>query len=190
MLVGNSLKIHFSIGSQISTTLKLVPLWKLSLNIFLRFYRIFFWIIYFFAHSVWLWWWCCRLTQQLLMLRGGFFVLLSREKISSNHDTSVLIVFIFSHNMALFLLSFFFSFRPFFSAVIVGRQCGHKFEGTYPKRGHTCKFWCHSSLPFCLIFCVLFEKKNHVDGLIFNINIGTHQLFIRVTLNIKNQDFL
>ena len=42
--------------------------------------------------------------------KGRFFVLLSREKISSNHDTSVLIVFIFSHNMALFLLSFFFLF--------------------------------------------------------------------------------
>ena len=39
--------------------------------------------------------------------KGRFFVLLSREKISSNHDTSVLIVFIFSHNTALFLLSFF-----------------------------------------------------------------------------------
>ena len=117
------------------------------------------------------------------MLRGGFLYDYSQlcvkgKKISSNHDTSVLIVFIFSHNMALFLLSFFFFFRPFFSAVIVGRQCGHKFEGTYPKRGHTCKIWCHSSLPFCLIFCVLFEKKNHVDGLIFNINIGTHQSFV------------
>ena len=42
--------------------------------------------------------------------KGRFFVLLSREKISSNHDTSVLIVFIFSHNMALFLLSFFLFF--------------------------------------------------------------------------------
>ena len=98
----------------------------------------------------------------LLMLRGGFlydYSFVSKEKkISSNHDTSVLIVFIFSHNMALFLLSFFFFFRPFFSAVIVGRQCGHKFEGTYPKRGHTCKFWCQSSLPFWLIF--LWKKKS------------------------------
>ena len=94
--------------------------------------------------------------------KGRFFVRLQlcvkRKKISSNHDTSVLIVFIFSHNMALFLLSFFFFFRPFFSAVIVGRQCGHKFEGTYPKRGHTCKFWCQSSLPFWLIF--LWKKKS------------------------------
>ena len=73
--------------------------------------------------------------------KGRFFVLLSREKISSNHDTSVLIVFIFSHNMALFLLSFF----SFFFVVphcycrrrcpprkdsVVAKQSSHKFEGT------------------------------------------------------------
>ena len=69
------------------------------------------------------------------MLRGGFFVRFCQKekKISSNHDTSVLIVFIFSHNMALFLLSF-SPFFPCFSAVIVViLSCGHKFEGTHLK---------------------------------------------------------
>ena len=66
--------------------------------------------------------------------KGRFFVLLSREKISSNHDTSVLIVFIFSHNMALFLLSF-FSFFFCRSSLLLSsslssseRQCGCKAE--------------------------------------------------------------
>ena len=67
--------------------------------------------------------------------KGRFFcTFLSKgKKISSNHDTSVLIVFIFSHNMALFLLSF-SPFFPCFSAVIVViLSCGHKFEGTHLK---------------------------------------------------------
>ena len=67
--------------------------------------------------------------------KGRFFcTFLSKgKKISSNHDTSVLIVFIFSHNMALFLLSF-SPFFPCLSAVIVViLSCGHKFEGTHLK---------------------------------------------------------
>ena len=73
--------------------------------------------------------------------KGRFFVLLSREKISSNHDTSVLIVFIFSHNMALFLLSFFSFFCPSTTVIVVvvlGNSVvaeSHKFEGTFLKIG-------------------------------------------------------
>ena len=117
----------------------------------------------------------------LLMLRGGFlydYSFVSKEKkISSNHDTSVLIVFIFSHNMALFLLSFFFSFfvpssQLLLSVVSVATN----------SRGHIQKGATHASFgvkalsPFDSFFC---EKKNHVDGLIFNINnIGTQKPFV------------
>ena len=123
-------------------------------------------------------WLCrCRLTQQLLMLRGGFFVLLSREKISSNHDTSVLIVFIFSHNMALFLLSFFFFFFLSFLTVIVvvvvllGKTVWLQSRAATNLRGlhisenraiHTCKFFNHHrTVWFPVPFWLLLQSTIH-----------------------------
>ena len=75
----------------------------------------------------------------LLMLRGGFlydYSFVSKEKkISSNHDTSVLIVFIFSHNMALFLLSFFFLFSSLLLSCYCRSSVWPQIRGDISKKG-------------------------------------------------------
>ena len=110
--------------------------------------------------------------------KGRFFVLLSREKISSNHDTSVLIVFIFSHNMALFLLSFFsFFFLSFLTVIVVvvvvllrktvwlQSRAATNLRGLHISENraiHTCKFFNHHRsvywfpVPFWLLFTIYF----------------------------------
>ena len=99
-----------------------------------------------------------------------FCAFLSREKISSNHDTSVLIVFIFSHNMALFLLSFFSFFLSFLTVIVVivvllGKTVWLQSRAATNLRGlhisenraiHTCKFFNHHRsvwfpVPFWLL---------------------------------------
>ena len=109
--------------------------------------------------------------------KGRFFVLLSREKISSNHDTSVLIVFIFSHNMALFLLSFFSFFLSFLTVIVVvvvllGKTVWLQSRAATNLRGlhisenraiHTCKFFNHhrSVYWFPVPFWLLLQSTIH-----------------------------
>ena len=136
------------------------------------------------------------------MLRGGFFVRFCQKekKISSNHDTSVLIVFIFSHNMALFLLSF-SPFFPCFSAVIVViLSCGHKFEGTHLKEEkkigpHMQVFFllllrqkqcgCRALVPFGSLFLTFLTFLHYLSCLLSNSILYLKHLDITFKESIK-----